>query len=162
MSGLREAARAILELYTLDGECTFCGVRDTPVGCACPFGQLRAALADSTTEVCSTCGEQYGTKAGEYCADTFHCGTKWTPTPDAPPEPTEEMVKGARWVLSPNVVAAHEEISAELTIVAKDFRKNGKYEPRIARAEAHFTVMVARAESFARFVLRAALKAGAK
>lgn len=45
---LLEAAEAIVELYTLHGECTFCGIGDLPQGqCSCPFGKLRATLADS-------------------------------------------------------------------------------------------------------------------
>ena len=73
----------------------------------------------------------------------------------AQPDVMDEIIKGARWVLLPDVVAAHREISAELVAVAKDFGEDGKYEPRIARAEAHFTVLAARAQSFARFVLQA-------
>ena len=46
---LREVGEELLELYTLQGECTFCGLEAIQGKCGCPFGRLRAALADSAT-----------------------------------------------------------------------------------------------------------------
>ena len=109
----------MLELYTIQGECTFCGISDAQLKCKCPFGQLRTALADSGTAAvhqipdnrCPVCAGILAKAIDEGADGTpvesaddhlehgghfFGCSKYRFPckaTADASPKPTEEMVE---------------------------------------------------------------------